>query len=512
MKNGHSSRYSDMLDEMLGIRSKEENVIQKVALPKQTQLVERPPTRHGRNQETVIADQINNSFSLSFKHDSTNKSDGIVERWQREGEEEEGDDEDEDEEDESNSGSSNVNGTESKPWMKIQKVETDNKYENDNITIARKITHSPAISIAAETGNRSQHSIDTSNDGQNSDQSIMTIRQRNHSSGVVPNSLKDILEAVEKTNKTERQASQEKLCGMDRVRPIYITPRNKTDSELRKSVEKHSKTITRNESPSPGKAAYEKWFREKLKQEREKRRKQKEKEEEEEKAREERKKEAERNYEIWKQRTDEATRENRRKKKEKAEALTKEKMEEMRRKKEEAAKMFQAWKNDRLQRFSKERKQYKQNKENEELKKKHEMETRNNEAQKAFEAWYEENKTRSLEAQRRLLKSRKTEEMQNRNTKEYKEALAREAYDVWLQIKENERRFNESLQGRIMKFDEMSRRLHSVPWIPPSNIIPRKFVPTHARRHQSVKRAIRSNQTSYKKFPSAVHRSKSAHS
>ncbi|VDK61876.1 unnamed protein product [Onchocerca ochengi] len=512
MKNGHSSRYSDMLDEMLGIRSKEENVIQKVALPKQTQLVERPPTRHGRNQETVIADQINNSFSLSFKHDSTNKSDGIVERWQREGEEEEGDDEDEDEEDESNSGSSNVNGTEKWSDDFRQKVETDNKYENDNITIARKITHSPAISIAAETGNRSQHSIDTSNDGQNSDQSIMTIRQRNHSSGVVSNSLKDILEAVEKTNKTERQASQEKLCGMDRVRPIYITPRNKTDSELRKSVEKHSKTITRNESPSPGKAAYEKWFREKLKQEREKRRKQKEKEEEEEKAREERKKEAERNYEIWKQRTDEATRENRRKKKEKAEALTKEKMEEMRRKKEEAAKMFQAWKNDRLQRFSKERKQYKQNKENEELKKKHEMETRNNEAQKAFEAWYEENKTRSLEAQRRLLKSRKTEEMQNRNTKEYKEALAREAYDVWLQIKENERRFNESLQGRIMKFDEMSRRLHSVPWIPPSNIIPRKFVPTHARRHQSVKRAIRSNQTSYKKFPSAVHRSKSAHS
>ncbi|OZC04993.1 hypothetical protein X798_08039 [Onchocerca flexuosa] len=480
MKNGHSSRYNDMLDEMLGIRSKEGKVIQKVALSKQMQLVERPPTRHGRNQKTIVADQIKNSFSLSFKPDSTNKIDGTIERWQRKGEEEESDDEEEEEKDESNSGSSNVNGTESKPWMKVQKVETG----NDNVTIARKITHSPAISIA-ESGSRSYHSIDTSNDGQNSDQSITTIRQRNHSSGVEPNSLKDIL-AIEKTNATERQASQGNLCDISRMRSSDITSRNKTDSELRKSVEKHPKTITPNENPSPGKAAYE--------------------------ARIERKKEAERNYEIWKQRTDEAIRENRRKKKEKAEALTKEKMEEMRRKKEEASKMFQAWKNDRLQRLSKERKQYKQNQENDELKKKREMETRSNEAQKAFEAWYKENKTRSVEAQRRLLKSRKTEEMQNINTKEYKEALAKEAYDVWLQIKENERRFNESLQGRIMKFDEMSRRLHSVPWIPPSNIIPRKFVPTHTRRHQSVKRAIKSNQTSYKKFPSAVHRSKSAHS
>lgn len=53
-------------------------------------------------------------------------------------------------------------------------------------------------------------------------------------------------------------------------------------------------------------------------------------------AREERKKEAERNYEIWKQRNDEAICEMRRNKKVKAEALAKEKMEEMRRKKEEA--------------------------------------------------------------------------------------------------------------------------------------------------------------------------------
>ncbi|EJW75262.1 hypothetical protein WUBG_13831, partial [Wuchereria bancrofti] len=43
---------------------------------------------------------------------------------------------------------------------------------------------------------------------------------------------------------------------------------------------------------------------------------------------------------------------------------------------------------------------------------------------------------------------------------------------------ENERLFNESLQGRIMKFDEMSRRSHLIPWIPPSNVIPRQFIST----------------------------------
>ncbi|VBB34014.1 unnamed protein product [Acanthocheilonema viteae] len=171
--------------------------------------------------------------------------------------------------------------------------------------------------------------------------------------------------------------------------------------------------------------------------------------------------------------------------------------------------MFQAWKNDRLRRLSKERKQRIQNKENDELKKKRETEIRNNEAQKAFNAWYKENKIRNLETQRKLLKSRKTEEMQSRNTKEYKEALAKEAYDVWFQIKESERHFNESLQGRIMKFDEMTRRSHLVPWIPPGNIIPRHFIPTRTGRHQSVKRPVKSNQA-YKKSPSAIHRSKSA--
>ncbi|EJD74112.1 hypothetical protein, variant [Loa loa] len=494
----HSTRYSDALDEMLGIRFKKGNMIQKAERLKQTQLVERPTTRHGRHGQVVTAGATNDSFLLSPGLDFTNtrppKSDVIVKRWQRQCEEERGSDdekeeekegrsddgkkeEEEEEEKKSNSDNNDANRTENKSREEIQKLETDNdKPENNTIAIAN---------------------------GQDSDRSITTVRQKNQSSGVASNSS-----AIKKTKATERQVSKGNLRDTMRMRSTYTISRNKTDSELRKPVEKYSRTIALSESPSE-KAAYEKWFREKLRQEREKRRKQKEKEEDERKAREERRKEAERNYEIWKQQSDEAMRERRRTKKEKAEALAKEKMEEMKRKKEEATQMFQAWKNDRLQKFAKERKQCVQNKENDELKKKHEMEIRNNEAQKAFNTWYEKNKIRNAEARRKLLKSRRTEEIQSRNTKEYKEALSREAYDVWLQIKESERHFNESLQGRIMKFDEMSRRSHLVPWVPPSNIIPRQFIPTGTRRHQSVKRSIRSNQT-YKKFPSAIHRSKSA--
>ncbi|KAM3725763.1 Protein maph-9 [Dirofilaria immitis] len=479
----YSAKYSDTLDEMLGIRSKEGNMIQKVALPKQVQLVERPTTRHGRNLGTIAAAATNDA----------DESDGTMERWQRECEKEEKSDNEKEYEEEFNSGSNDAHGTE-----KVQKVETDNK--NDNVVIVRKIKCPPAVSIGS--GNHFQYSIDTSNDGQDSDQPITIVRQRNYSPGLIPNSL-----AIKVMKK---QASQENLCGICQSQPMLATSRNKTNSELRKSIEKYSRTMTFGESPSPGKVAYEEWFREKLKQERQRRRKQKEKEEKEKKAREARRKEAERNYEIWKQRTDQAIKEKRRKRKEKAEALEKEKIEEMRRKKEEASKMFQAWKNDRLQRLSKERKQHIQNKENEELEKKREMETRSNEAQKAFNAWCKDNKIRNVEAQQRLLKSRKTEEKQSKNAKEYKEALAREAYDVWLQTKENERHFNESLHGRIMKFDEMSRRLHLIPWIPPSNIIPRQFIPTRIKRHQSVKWPIKSNQSFYKKFPSTIHRSKSA--
>ncbi|CAG9538692.1 unnamed protein product [Cercopithifilaria johnstoni] len=507
MKNGailrkHNTRYGGALDEMLGIRSKKGNVIQKVELSKQTQLVERPKTRHGRYGEAVTAAVTSESFPLSFKLRFTDKSDVTVERWQRECEEDgRSDDEkeiDDEEEEKSSSQSNDANGTGRKSREHIQKIETVNdKFENDAVAIAQKIACSPAVNTA-KSDNRFQHSIGTSNQGQDSDQSIKTVRQKNQFSG-----------AVKKTKARESQISEENLHGTFRIRSIYATSRNKQDSELKKPVEEHLRTTSVNESPSSGKEAYEKWFQEKVRQEREKRRKQKEKEEEVGKAGEERRKEAERNYEIWKQRSDETIRERRKNKREKAEALTREKMEEIRRKKEEATQMFQAWKNDRLQRLSKEQKQHIQNKENDELKKKREKEIRNSEAQKAFNAWYEENKIRNLEAQRKLLKSKKAEEMQSRNAKEYKEALAREAYDVWLQIKESERRFNESLQGRIMKFDEMFRRSHLVPWVPPSNIIPRQFVPTRTRRHQSVKRSIKSNQA-YKKFPSVIHRSKSA--
>uniref|UniRef100_A0AAF5Q6A5 Coiled-coil domain-containing protein n=1 Tax=Wuchereria bancrofti TaxID=6293 RepID=A0AAF5Q6A5_WUCBA len=510
MKNGelprrNGNRCSDALDEMLEIRSKKGNVTQKVELSKQTQLMKRPITRHGRYGETIIAAPTSETFPLSFKPSIINtrlpKSDVVVERWQREGEEEEGSGGEMEEEEQSNSDRSDANETESKSREEILKVEAINdKCGNDAVAIAQEIRYPPAVSTA-ESKNHGRHSIGVSNE-QNSSQAITTVRWKNLSSAVVPNSL-----AIEKT--AERQVSQDDLCDTFRMQSIYTISRNKTDSRLRKPVEKHSRTTALGGSSSSGKEAYEEWFRKKLIQEREKRRKQKEKEEDERKAREERRKEAERNYEIWKQRSDEAIREKRRTKKEKEETLAREKMEEMRRKKEEATQMFQVWKNERLQRLTKERKQRMQNKENDELKKKHEMEIRNKRAQKAFNAWYEENKIRNAEAQRKLLKSRKTEEMQSRNTKEYKEALAREAYDVWLQIKENERLFNESLQGRIMKFDEMSRRSHLIPWIPPSNVIPRQFISTGTRRHQSVKRSIKPNQT-YKMFPSAVHRSKSA--
>uniref|UniRef100_A0A0R3RW27 CCDC34 domain-containing protein n=1 Tax=Elaeophora elaphi TaxID=1147741 RepID=A0A0R3RW27_9BILA len=539
MKDGeiprtHGTRYSDTLDEMLGIRSKNVNMIQKgyllvsrlcisVELSKQIQLIERPATRHGRYGEPGTAPIANDSFPLPLRLGPTDKSDVTVELWQRECEDEERSDDDDDdddddnekeddqeeEEEESNYHSSDTNGTAKKSRQEVETI--NEKCQNDAVAIAQETTRSSAINTAGSE-NRFQRSIDTSHQGQNFDhsigieivrQKIGIVKQKNQSSDAASNSS-----VIEKTTATESQVSEKNLPDSFRIQSMYTISRDKTNNELKKPVEKQSRITTLSASPS-GKAAYEKWFREKSRQEREKRRKEKEKEEEERKAREERRKEAERNYEIWKQRSDEAIRERRIKKKEKEEALAKEKIEEMRRKKEEATQMFQAWKNDRLQRLSKERKQHIKNKENDEQKKKREMEIRSNEAQKAFNAWYEENKIRNLEAQRKLLKSRKTEEIQNRNTKEYKEALAREAYDVWLQIKESERLFNESLQGRIMKFDEMSRRSHLVPWVPPSNIVPRQFNPARSRRHQSVRRTIKSNQA-YKKFPSTIHRSKSA--
>ncbi|VDK28295.1 unnamed protein product, partial [Gongylonema pulchrum] len=105
------------------------------------------------------------------------------------------------------------------------------------------------------------------------------------------------------------------------------------------------------------------------------------------KVKEERKKEAKKNYDIWKERIDEATRERKRREKEEAEKLKKEKEEEKRRKNEEARKTFEVWKNDRLHRLMAERKERLQYEERERLKRKQESEAKYSEAQKAFTAW-----------------------------------------------------------------------------------------------------------------------------
>uniref|UniRef100_A0A915PRA2 Coiled-coil domain-containing protein n=1 Tax=Setaria digitata TaxID=48799 RepID=A0A915PRA2_9BILA len=498
-----NAKYNNTLDELLEIRYKKGSRIQQAA-----ELVERPATRHGRNREAVTVLTNKDSFPLSLKREFLSKSGVIVERWQRESDGEgKSDDNDEDEEKEHGDDNEQYNfcNTTEVHDNKIHEIQKDgNKCEMNAVATAQehctKVAPSSLITIGNE--NSIQQLFGNSDERQDSEKSVRIGRKENHCPELV----------IGKTFLTGRPLGN--LNGRFQT-PNYRASKdeiNRNISEVRESVEKDSRSMTHpfNEASSSGKVAYEAWLREKIKQEREKRRKQQEKEELEKRAREERRREAERNYEIWKQRADEAIREKRRKKKEKAEALEKEKAEEIRRKKEEASKMFQAWKNDRFQRLSKERQQRIQNEENDELKKKRELETKSNEAQKAFNIWYEKNKIRKAEAQRKLLESRKIEETQSRNTKEYKEALAREAYDVWLQIKENERRFNESLQGRIIKFDEMSRRFHSVPWVPPSNTVPWKFVPTRPRRHQSVKRSVKSNQTLNKKFSVTIHRSKSA--
>uniref|UniRef100_A0A183EV09 Signal peptidase complex subunit 1 n=1 Tax=Gongylonema pulchrum TaxID=637853 RepID=A0A183EV09_9BILA len=66
------------------------------------------------------------------------------------------------------------------------------------------------------------------------------------------------------------------------------------------------------------------------------------------------------------------------------------------------------------------------------------------------------------------------------------------------------------LQGRIMKFDEVSRQMHAVPWIPASNVIPWQPIRTRSKRHRSAKRSANCNSASSKKFQTPNIRSKSA--
>ncbi|KHN82229.1 Microtubule-associated protein 9 [Toxocara canis] len=225
-------------------------------------------------------------------------------------------------------------------------------------------------------------------------------------------------------------------------------------------------------------------------------------------AREQRRKEAEKSFNNWKEKTDALIMEKRKLEKEKAEALKREQEEEKERKRAESQKiifnaMFEAWRKERSRQISANKSM--QKRKEEALKKKAEEEAaaKKREAQKAFQAWCNGKRAKEVETLRRNMESRRTQETQSRNEKEYKDALAKEAYDLWLEMKDRERAHAESLHGRILRFEDEAHGRWPIPWIPPSNIVPRKFTPT-GRRRQSTKTATQRNLA-------LVVRSRSAH-
>uniref|UniRef100_A0A0K0EP21 Acid phosphatase n=1 Tax=Strongyloides stercoralis TaxID=6248 RepID=A0A0K0EP21_STRER len=192
-------------------------------------------------------------------------------------------------------------------------------------------------------------------------------------------------------------------------------------------------------------------------------------------------------FEKWKSDYEEKMKEtNLKKKNQREEENKKKEIEENKRK--EAEKMFLAWKREHDNRLKEQLKKKEEEKLIKEQKTKDEKKEKLNESIKAFETWKHQ-KEKEMEENKRInkeklamLKKRKEEE------KEFKSAIAREAFEIWLTMKKQENEYKKTLVYKIEKFENETKKKFKVPWIPPSNTIPKTIHDRLSKSSHSLSR------------------------
>ncbi|CCD66597.1 Protein maph-9 [Caenorhabditis elegans] len=132
----------------------------------------------------------------------------------------------------------------------------------------------------------------------------------------------------------------------------------------------------------------------------------------------------------------------------------------------EAEKNYEMWKRERSKSVTDIRKKLEQE---EDKKRKKEEEAKNEkikEAQAAFLAW-KRKKEELLNEEAEKLKKEQVQKQLEESEKMTRLSLANEAYETWIELKESEREF-------IADF--VLIEAPPIPWLPPSNLIPRQFV------------------------------------
>ncbi|VDM38080.1 unnamed protein product [Toxocara canis] len=553
---------SETLDRLLGIDLSQRtphNGEVSLASPQRVQQLERPTTRHGRHtvEETSTSTTSNASVRCSFRINSSLPQPAAfitaseeetarepikrslllsqcqekikqVDRWQRSSDNETQSSDEDFSEDEfikrlNNIRRASVKFGNGKPDMKKSDVKATaalqsaaNSAESKNKVLENDLRNN-ASSVSTTTVGSSSMRPASSTSSKSSSASRRSSAKENAKvikvSSHIPSASKAALHRKLSIHSPQQRTFRIRSSSADNSNKKVLKPLN--DSSFQNCFRKQKEATEQQQFRSSlaglsngDKSSHERWLHEKRIQEQERRKEMREKEEEQKRAREQRRKEAEKSFNNWKEKTDALIMEKRKLEKEKAEAFKREQEEEKERKRAESQKiifnaMFEAWRKERSRQISANKSM--QKRKEEALKKKAEEEAaaKKREAQKAFQAWCNGKRAKEVETLRRNMESRRTQETQSRNEKEYKDALAKEAYDLWLEMKDRERAHAESLHGRILRFEDEAHGRWPIPWIPPSNIVPRKFTPT-GRRRQSTKTATQRNLA-------LVVRSRSAH-
>ncbi|CAD6193579.1 unnamed protein product [Caenorhabditis auriculariae] len=205
-------------------------------------------------------------------------------------------------------------------------------------------------------------------------------------------------------------------------------------------------------------------------------------------AEEERRKNAARLFERWKAEHDEEAKRKLQIEKQRLKEKKQRESQEKKSRQDEAQKMFEVWKRERSKSMTEiHRKEVdKEKKKKEEAEK--QKQQRREEADAAFRAWVAKKK----KGQRAASSDPKKKDEEDK-IKDFRQMMAQEAYEAWLEMKMHERDIEATLkplEGPI------------VPWIPPNNTVPRRFVgsaqrrraqKSHMQRSQSAKARPRTN-------------------
>ncbi|EFO93937.1 hypothetical protein CRE_12481 [Caenorhabditis remanei] len=270
-------------------------------------------------------------------------------------------------------------------------------------------------------------------------------------------------EPKEEIQRPKSGKKKEQKSEVDDQKEKPRTPGNeKKESDMMQMSMFHSKVNRTSD------AHHKEWLQKKEKQIKERKAKEKAMAEQKEAAEKERRENSKKLYQRWVQDHDEKVKAMKKAKLQKEkEKLEKEKSSKDQKLKE-ADKNYEMWKRERSKSVTDIKKKLEQESEK---KRKAEEDARNEkikEAKAAFLAWKAKKEEFLSEEARKLRKEEKEKLEEEKKEIELKRLeLANEAYETWIQLKESERE---------MFADCVLIEAPPIPWIPPSNLVPRQFL------------------------------------